>query len=126
MPLAMSIVYCAPIANLYSGACGAGPPEAEGGGPQLRPGDGGCWTDGCWAGGCWAGDCCAKPCCCTGQGPGCAGAWPGPGAGPAAGPHDRKSVGWGKSVSVRVALGGRRLIQTKTHNNDVNTHNYTK
>src|SRR3546814_19962990 len=25
---------------------------------------------------------------------------------------DRKSVGWGKRVSVRVDLGGRRIIQT--------------
>src|SRR3546814_11200770 len=27
---------------------------------------------------------------------------------------DRKSVVWGKSVSVRVDLGGRRIITTKT------------
>src|SRR3546814_16854628 len=27
--------------------------------------------------------------------------------------QDRKSVGWGKGVSVRVALGGRRVIKTK-------------
>src|SRR3546814_15837483 len=26
---------------------------------------------------------------------------------------DRKSVGWGKSVSVRVDLGGRRVLQKK-------------
>src|SRR3546814_16718484 len=26
---------------------------------------------------------------------------------------DRKSVGWGKSVSVRVDLGGRRIIKKK-------------
>src|SRR3546814_14599245 len=26
---------------------------------------------------------------------------------------DRKSVGWGKSVSVRVYLGGRRIIKKK-------------
>src|SRR3546814_20836512 len=32
------------------------------------------------------------------------------GAGIPAGP-DRKSVVWGKSVSVRVALGGRRIIK---------------
>src|SRR3546814_12066104 len=29
---------------------------------------------------------------------------------------DRKSVVWGKSVSVRVDLGGRRIIKKKTHN----------
>src|SRR3546814_18513554 len=28
-------------------------------------------------------------------------------------PADRKSVGWGKSVSVRVDLGGRRFIKKK-------------
>src|SRR3546814_18285864 len=28
-----------------------------------------------------------------------------------AAPHDRKSVGWGKSVSVRVELGGRRSVK---------------
>src|SRR3546814_20684461 len=28
---------------------------------------------------------------------------------------DRKSVVWGKSVSVRVDLGGRRNIKNKTH-----------
>src|SRR3546814_14688195 len=28
---------------------------------------------------------------------------------------DRKSVGWGKSVSVRVDLGGRRIIKKKKH-----------
>src|SRR3546814_17692729 len=27
--------------------------------------------------------------------------------------EDRKSVGWGKSVSVRVDLGGRRIIKKK-------------
>src|SRR3546814_17912683 len=27
---------------------------------------------------------------------------------------DRKSVGWGKGVSVRVDLGGRRVIKQKT------------
>src|SRR3546814_13796874 len=27
--------------------------------------------------------------------------------------RDRKSVGWGKSVSVRVDLGGRRIIKKK-------------
>src|SRR3546814_12397616 len=30
---------------------------------------------------------------------------------------DRKSVGYGKSVSVRVALGARRIIKKKTPNN---------
>src|SRR3546814_15762028 len=29
-------------------------------------------------------------------------------------PGDRKSVVWGKSVSVRVDLGGRRISKTKT------------
>src|SRR3546814_20986528 len=29
-------------------------------------------------------------------------------------PGDRESVGWGKSVSVRVDLGGRRIIIKKT------------
>src|SRR3546814_15692018 len=28
--------------------------------------------------------------------------------------RDRKSVGWGKSVSVRVDLGGRRIIKKTT------------
>src|SRR3546814_18196678 len=39
-------------------------------------------------------------------------------AGPAnyLGARDRKSVGWGKSVSVRVDLGGRRLIKQKKQN----------
>src|SRR3546814_16938081 len=31
-------------------------------------------------------------------------------------PQDRKSVGWGKSVSVRVDLGGRRIMKKKTKN----------
>src|SRR3546814_17972080 len=31
------------------------------------------------------------------------------------GDGDRQSVGWGKSVSVSVDLGGRRIIQTKTY-----------
>src|SRR3546814_15801738 len=31
---------------------------------------------------------------------------------------DRKSVVWGKSVSVRVDLGGRRIIKKKTKNNN--------
>src|SRR3546814_15986599 len=31
---------------------------------------------------------------------------------------DRKSVVWGKSVSVRVDLGGRRIIKKKKRNND--------
>src|SRR3546814_18367636 len=35
-----------------------------------------------------------------------------------AGAEDRKSVVSGKSVSVRVDLGGRRIIQKKTHNNN--------
>src|SRR3546814_10968330 len=30
---------------------------------------------------------------------------------------DRKSVVWGRSVSVRVDLGGRRIIKKKKHNN---------
>src|SRR3546814_20489359 len=29
--------------------------------------------------------------------------------------EDRKSVGWGQSVSVRLDLGGRRIIQNKNH-----------
>src|SRR3546814_16556960 len=38
-------------------------------------------------------------------------------AGEAAGaPQDRKSVGEGKSVSVRVDLGGRRLLKKKNKN----------
>src|SRR3546814_17210147 len=28
-------------------------------------------------------------------------------------PKDRKSVGWGRSVTVRVELGGRRIIKKK-------------
>src|SRR3546814_16191152 len=32
-------------------------------------------------------------------------------------PSDRKSGVWGKSVSVRVDLGGRRIIQKKQHKN---------
>src|SRR3546814_4781769 len=28
---------------------------------------------------------------------------------------DRKSVGWGKSVSLRVDIGGRRIIKKQTH-----------
>src|SRR3546814_19955631 len=30
--------------------------------------------------------------------------------------RDRKSVVWGKSVSVRVGFGGRRIIKKKKHN----------
>src|SRR3546814_18766179 len=40
----------------------------------------------------------------------------GVGGGVLGGPHylpGRKSVGWGKCVSVRVALGGSRIIQKK-------------
>src|SRR3546814_21118138 len=33
-----------------------------------------------------------------------------------AGAEDRKSVVWGESVSVRVDLGGRRIIKKKTQN----------
>src|SRR3546814_14219955 len=33
-------------------------------------------------------------------------------------PPDRKSVGSGKSVSVRVDLGGRRIIKKKINNTD--------
>src|SRR3546814_16165110 len=36
---------------------------------------------------------------------------------------DRKSVVSGKSVSVRVALGGRRIIKTK-HNTNIQTLTY--
>src|SRR3546814_12176451 len=38
-------------------------------------------------------------------------------------PLDRKSVVSGKSVSVRVALGGRRVIKKKTKQVTKNTHN---
>src|SRR3546814_18832296 len=38
-----------------------------------------------------------------------------PGLGPA-----RKSVVWGKSVSVRVDLGGRRIIKTKRNTREKN------
>src|SRR3546814_16558502 len=34
---------------------------------------------------------------------------------PVFGLSDRKSVVWGKSVSVRVDLGGRRIIKKKRH-----------
>src|SRR3546814_19666525 len=37
---------------------------------------------------------------------------------------DRKSVVWGTSVTVRVALGGRRCTQKK-HNTYNDTHNHT-
>src|SRR3546814_17373796 len=33
---------------------------------------------------------------------------------------DRKSVVWGKSVSVRVDLGGRRIIKKKKQNKQIN------
>src|SRR3546814_20006813 len=33
--------------------------------------------------------------------------------------EDRKSVVWGKSVSVRVDLGGRRILKQKTTQNNV-------
>src|SRR3546814_19859681 len=36
--------------------------------------------------------------------------------------QDRKSVVSGKSVSVRVDLGGRRLIKNKTHTHTTPTH----
>src|SRR3546814_15756283 len=36
----------------------------------------------------------------------------------ASGTEDRKSVVWGKSVSVRVDLGGRRLIKNKHNTKD--------
>src|SRR3546814_19177937 len=42
---------------------------------------------------------------------------------------DRKSVVEGKSVSVRVDLGGRRILKKKTHNsthNLLNDHDETK
>src|SRR3546814_11447130 len=40
---------------------------------------------------------------------------------------DRKSVVWGKSVSVRVDLGGRRIIKkkNKTQNTDIDTSDDT-
>src|SRR3546814_20543046 len=34
------------------------------------------------------------------------------------GPRDRKSVGEGKSVSIRVALGGRRIIKKKINSDN--------
>src|SRR3546814_10997529 len=39
------------------------------------------------------------------------------------GDRDRKRVVSGKSVSVRVDIGGRRIIKTKKHNNQYNPHN---
>src|SRR3546814_12789046 len=39
--------------------------------------------------------------------------------------RDRKSVVYGKSVSVRVDLGGRRIIKKKKNNNKIVTH-FTK
>src|SRR3546814_16090227 len=36
---------------------------------------------------------------------------------------DRKSVGWGKSVSVRVDIVGRSTIKTKKHHNDKTSTN---
>src|SRR3546814_12186706 len=38
--------------------------------------------------------------------------------------EDRKSVVWGKSVSVRVDLGGRRNIQKKIHRYSLQTHQH--
>src|SRR3546814_18877051 len=52
------------------------------------------------------------------------------GAAPGDGPlivadADRKSVGWGKSLSVRVDLGGRRIIKKKKkHINSLNNARY--
>src|SRR3546814_19310063 len=37
---------------------------------------------------------------------------------------DRKSVVWGKSVSVRVDLGGRRIIKKKNNNKTTYRHYY--
>src|SRR3546814_19906906 len=39
-------------------------------------------------------------------------------------PTDRKSVVSGKSVSVRVDLGGRRIIKKKKHNKHIKHTNY--
>src|SRR3546814_19981948 len=41
---------------------------------------------------------------------------------------DRKSVVWGKSVSVRVDLGGRRIIKKKSakHNSQKKIQDYTQ
>src|SRR3546814_21126910 len=38
-------------------------------------------------------------------------------------PRDRKSVVWGKSVSVRVDLGGRRIIKKKNKCSSIKTIN---
>src|SRR3546814_16511390 len=46
-------------------------------------------------------------CCCSATGYGCA-------HGGRAGPADRTSVGYGKSVSVSVDLGGRIILKKKT------------
>src|SRR3546814_11328334 len=46
----------------------------------------------------------------------CGSAWRRAGAG------DRKSVAWGQSVSVRVDLGGRRIIKKKIVNNKRNSN----
>src|SRR3546814_19525494 len=40
--------------------------------------------------------------------------------------QDRKSVVWGKSGSVRVDLGGRRIIKKKTKTNISNTLDTTR
>src|SRR3546814_13331702 len=37
--------------------------------------------------------------------------------------HDRKSVVEGKSVSVRVGVGSRRISKKKIHSNDPRNHN---
>src|SRR3546814_12538312 len=46
--------------------------------------------------------------------------------GPLVGAQDRQSVGSGKSVSVRVDLGGRRYINKKTTKNDDVRQNQSK
>src|SRR3546814_17760310 len=56
--------------------------------------------------------CAARACLCEGQEPEMAQSRRATSAAAAAG--DRKSVGEGKSVSVRVDLGGRRIIKKKT------------
>src|SRR3546814_19699897 len=38
-------------------------------------------------------------------------------------PEDRKSVVWGKSVSVRVDLGGRRIIKKKMNKQSLKNTN---
>src|SRR3546814_19641766 len=37
-------------------------------------------------------------------------------------PRDRKSVVWGKSVSVRVDIGGRRILKKKKKSNNNTLH----